>query len=79
MMRWIGHGAHVGKKRNSCRSLVRKPEGICRHNTEYSYNNKYNGTSNVILAKHWLWLPDDGLCKPKHVGAAFVILIVLII
>jgi hypothetical protein len=24
-------------------------------------------------------LPDDGLCEPKHVGAAFMILIVLII
>jgi hypothetical protein len=51
----------------------------CRHNTDYSYNNKYIGTSNVILAKHRLWLPDDGLCKPKHVGAASVILIVLIV
>jgi hypothetical protein len=37
------------------------------------------GNSNVILAKRWLWLPDDGLCKPKHVGAAFMILIVLIV
>jgi hypothetical protein len=53
--------------------------GICGHNTEYSHNDKYTGTSNVILAKHWLWLPDDGLCKSKHVGAAFIILIVLII
>jgi hypothetical protein len=26
-MRWVGHGAHVGKKRNACRILVRKPEG----------------------------------------------------
>jgi hypothetical protein len=34
--------------------------------------------SNVIIAKRWLWLPDDGLCKPKHVGAAFMIFIVLI-
>jgi hypothetical protein len=36
-------------------------------------------TSIVILAKRWLWLPDDGLCKSKHVGAAFIILIVLIV
>jgi hypothetical protein len=36
------------------------------------------GTSNVILAKRWLWRPDDGLRKPKHVGAAFMILNVLI-
>jgi hypothetical protein len=39
----------------------------------------YTGTSIVILAKRWLWLPDDGLCKPKYVGAAFMILILLII
>jgi hypothetical protein len=39
----------------------------------------YTGTSNVILAKRWLWLPDDGLCKPKHVEAAFIILIVVIV
>jgi hypothetical protein len=35
-------------------------------------NDIYTGTSNVILAKRWLWLPDDGLCKPKYVGAAFM-------
>jgi hypothetical protein len=52
---------------------------ICHRNTEYGYNDKYSGTSIVILAKRWLWLPDDGLCKPKHVGAAFMILIVLIV
>jgi hypothetical protein len=52
---------------------------ICRHSTEYGYNDKYTGTSIAILAKPWLWLPDDGLCKPKHVGAAFMILIVLVI
>jgi hypothetical protein len=51
--------------------------GICRHSTENFYNDTYTGTRNVILAKHWLWLPDDGLCKPKYVGAAFMILIVL--
>jgi hypothetical protein len=39
----------------------------------------HTGTSNVILAKRWLWLPDNGLFKPKHVGAAFMILTVLIV
>ena len=39
----------------------------------------YTGTRNVILAKHRLLLPDDGLCKPKHVGASFIILNILII
>jgi hypothetical protein len=33
---------------------------ICRHNTEIVYKDTYTGTSNVILAKHCLWLPDDG-------------------
>jgi hypothetical protein len=33
----------------------------------------------VTLAKRWLWLPDDGLCKPKYVGAVFIILIALIV
>jgi hypothetical protein len=52
---------------------------ICHHNTEYGYNDKYTGTSIVILAKTWLWLPDDGLCKPKHIWAAFMILIVFVV
>jgi len=37
------------------------------------------GTRSVILAKYRLWLPDDGLCKPKHVGATFIILNVSVI
>jgi hypothetical protein len=49
---------------------------VCRRNTENIYNDMYTWTSNVILVKRWLWLPDYGLCKPKHVGAAFMILIV---
>jgi hypothetical protein len=52
---------------------------ICSHSTENVCNYKHTGTSNVILAKHGLWLPDDGLCKPKHVEAASIILIDLII
>jgi hypothetical protein len=38
-----------------------------------SYSQRLAKITIVILAKHWLWLPDDGLCKPKHVGAAFMI------
>jgi len=26
-IRWVGHGEHVGRKRNACRIFVRKPEG----------------------------------------------------
>jgi hypothetical protein len=36
-------------------------------------------TTNLILAKYCLWLPVDGLYKPKHVGATVIILNVLII
>jgi hypothetical protein len=31
-----------------------------RHVTENVSNDTYIGTRNVILAMHWLWLPDDG-------------------
>jgi len=39
------------------------------HDTENIYNDMYTRTRNVILSKHRLQLPDDGLRKPKHVGA----------
>jgi len=35
---------------------------ICRHNTGNAHINKHSGTKPVILARHWLWLPDDGSC-----------------
>jgi hypothetical protein len=34
--------------------------GICRHNTDNIINDMHVGTRYVILAKHWMWLPDDG-------------------
>jgi hypothetical protein len=51
----------------------------CRNSTENISNDTYIETRHVILAKDGMWLPDDGLWEPKHVGAAFKILIVLII
>jgi len=33
---------------------------ICRRNTDNINNDTHIGTRYVILAKHWLWLPDDG-------------------
>jgi hypothetical protein len=34
----------------------------------------------TLLAKHWIWRPDDGfLCEPKYVEAGFIILTLLII
>ena len=47
---------------------------ICGHDAENIYNVMYTGIRNVILDKHRLQLPDDGLCKPKHVGATVIIL-----
>ena len=52
---------------------------ICGHDTENMYNNMYTGTRNAILAKHRLQLPNDGLCKPTHVGATVIILNAVII
>jgi hypothetical protein len=33
---------------------------ICRHNTDNINKDTHIGTRYVILAKHWMWLPDDG-------------------
>jgi len=33
---------------------------LCRHNTVNVNNDTHIGTRHVILAKHWMWLPDDG-------------------
>ena len=30
------------------------------HNTDNINNDTHIGTRYVILAKHWMWLPDDG-------------------
>ena len=31
-----------------------------RHNTDNINNDTHIGTRYVILAKHWMWFPDDG-------------------
>ena len=33
--------------------------GLYRHNTDNN-NDTHIGTRYVILAKQWIWLPDDG-------------------
>ena len=33
--------------------------GVCHHNTDNINNDTHIGTRYVILAKHWIWLPDD--------------------
>jgi len=49
-------------------------EEICSHNTEYFNSDLYIGINIVTLAKRRLWLLDDGLCRPKHVGATIIVL-----
>jgi len=34
--------------------------GICYHNIDNINNDTHSGTRYVILAEHWMWLPDDG-------------------
>jgi len=36
--------------------------GICHHDTDSAHIDKHNGTIFVILARHWVWLRDDGSC-----------------
>ena len=36
--------------------------GIYRQNTDNARIDKHSGTIPVILARHWLLLPDDGSC-----------------
>ena len=32
---------------------------LCRHNTDDINNDTHIDTRYVIVAKHWMWLPDD--------------------
>ena len=42
--------------------------GICRHNTDHVLMDKHSGTISVILAKHLLWLPEDGSCVNRNMS-----------
>ena len=50
---------------------------IYSRNTEYFDNGLCIAINIVTLAKRRLCLPDDGLCKLKHVGANIKVLNVL--
>ena len=41
---------------------------ICRHNTDNVHIDKHTGTTPVILARHWLWFPDDGSCVNRNMS-----------
>jgi hypothetical protein len=45
--------------------------GICRHNTDNIHNDTHIGTGYVILAKHWMWLPDDGSMRTETCWSSF--------
>ena len=44
---------------------------ICRHNTDNINNDTRIGTRHVILAKHWMWLPDDGFMWTETCWSSF--------
>jgi len=48
------------------RVQVKQDGGICRHNTDIAHIDKHSGTIPVILARHLLWLPDDGSCVNRN-------------
>jgi len=43
---------------------------FCR-NTDNINNDMHIGTTYVILAKHWMWLPDDGFMSTKTCWSSF--------
>jgi len=44
---------------------------ICRHNTENINIDTHIGTRYVILAKHRIWLPDDGFTRTETCWSSF--------
>jgi len=50
---------------------------MCGHNSEYFNNDLYIAINIVTLVKCRPKLPDDGLCKPNHVGENIIVLNVL--
>ena len=38
----------------------------CRHNADNACTDTHSWIRLVILAKRWLWLPDDGSCVNRN-------------
>ena len=45
---------------------------ICRQSSNNAHTDKHSGTIFVILARHWLWLPDDGSCVDRNMLEQFL-------
>jgi hypothetical protein len=61
-MRWAGHGARVGKKRNTCKILVGKPEGkrpLGRPRHRWVYNIKTDLVEIGWGGVDWIDLAQD--------------------
>ena len=41
-------------------------DGICRYNTDNINIDTHIGIRYVILAKQWMWLPDDGFYMNRN-------------
>jgi hypothetical protein len=61
-MRWAGHVARMGEKRNSCRLLVRKPEGkrpLGRPRGRWMDNIKMDLLEIGVNVVDWIGLAQD--------------------
>jgi len=51
---------------SSCRKIQTVPSCTVNH-TRSAHIDKHSATIPVILARHWLWLPDDGSCVNQNI------------
>jgi hypothetical protein len=61
-MRWAGHVARIGEKRNVYRLLVGKPEGkslLGRPRHRWIYNNKVDLSEIGLSVVYWIGLAQD--------------------
>jgi hypothetical protein len=62
MVRWTGHVARMGEKKNLCRLLVRKPEGrrpLGRPRRRWADNIKIDLVERGLVGVDWIGLAQD--------------------
>ena len=59
-------GSHI-----QCLAKITYLVPVCRHNTDNINNDTHIVTRYVILAKHWMWLPDDGFTWTETCWSSF--------